>query len=145
MKSQLKMTLAAVTFTLALVWAAAGIADSVPSPAPSSQQAPVKRTVLRRVDVPHTNYEVVYALVEIPANSNAGKHTHPGTVFGYLLDGDYTVLVNGSAARKVNPGETWEVPPYVIHDEHTGSSGARILAVFTVEKGKPLTSPAPVK
>lgn len=142
MKSQLKMALAAGTFTLALVWTAASIADSVPSPASSSQQAPIKRTVLRRVDVPHTNYEIVYALVEIPANSNAGKHTHPGTAFGYLLDGDYTVLVDGSATLKVNPGETWEVPPNVIHDEHTGSAGAKILAVFTVEKGKPLASPA---
>src|SRR5882724_7681738 len=33
-----------------------------------------------------------------------------------------------AAARKVNPGETWEVPPYVIHDERTGGSLAPQMA-----------------
>jgi hypothetical protein len=28
----------------------------------------------------------------------------------------------------------------VIHEERAGSAGAKILAVFTVEKGKPLTT-----
>jgi quercetin dioxygenase-like cupin family protein len=43
----------------------------------------------------------------------------------------------------VPPGESFVVPSGVVHEELTGAHAATILAVFTVEKGKPLTSPAP--
>jgi quercetin dioxygenase-like cupin family protein len=104
-------------------------------------QPAIERTVLRRADVPGTHYEVVYALVKIAPHSVAARHTHPGTVFGYLMRGDYTILING-APHLIRTGETWEVPGGVVHEEHTGDGGADILAVFTVEKGKPLTSAA---
>jgi len=103
------------------------------------EQSAIRRTVLRRVDVPGTNYEVVYALVEIAAHSIVPRHTHPGTVFGYLMSGDYTILINGSP-HSIRAGETWEVPTGTVHEERTGDGGAKILAVFTVEKGKPLTT-----
>jgi len=90
--------------------------------------------------VPGSAYEVVYVLVEIAAHARVGRHTHPGSVFAYLLEGDYSVLIDGQPLRAVKPGETWEVPPGVVHDEFTGDTAARILAVFTVEKGKALTS-----
>jgi quercetin dioxygenase-like cupin family protein len=105
------------------------------------KQPAIKRTVLRRADVPGTHYEVVYALVKIAPHSVVDRHTHPGTVFGYLMRGDYTILINGSP-HLIRTGETWEVPGGVVHEEHTGERGAEILAVFTVEKGKPLTSAA---
>ena len=103
----------------------------------------IKRTILNRIDVPGSAYEVVYALVEIAPNSTVARHTHPGTVFGYLLDGDYTLVVTGQPPRTLRIGETLEVPPGVVHEEHTGVRAAKILAVFTVEKGKPPSSPAP--
>jgi quercetin dioxygenase-like cupin family protein len=104
-------------------------------------QPEITRTVMRRTDVPGTHYEVIYVLVKIAAHSVVAKHTHPGTVFGYLMRGDYTILING-APHLIRTGETWEVPGGVVHEEHTGAGGADILAVFTVEKGKPLTSAA---
>ncbi len=100
----------------------------------------IKRTVLRTTDVPGSNYEVVYALVEIAPNSVIPRHTHPGTVFGYLMSGDYKILIGGTP-HSIRAGETWDVPAGVVHEEHTGAVGARILAVFTVEKAKPLTTP----
>jgi quercetin dioxygenase-like cupin family protein len=112
--------------------------DSHASVVERSQLA-IKRTVLRRADVPGTNYEVVYALVEIAAHSIVPRHTHPGTVFGYLMSGDYTILISGSP-HSIRTGERWEVPAGVVHEERTCAGGAKILAVFTVEKGKPLTS-----
>ncbi|MEA3138203.1 MAG: hypothetical protein QOK23_372 [Gammaproteobacteria bacterium] len=117
----------------------AGDLSAEQSVAVGGNQPAIKRTVLRRADVPGIGYEVVYALVKIAPHSVVPRHTHPGMVFGYLMRGDYTILINGSP-HLIRTGETWEVPGGVVHEEHTGDSGAEILAVFTVEKGKPLTS-----
>ena len=112
------------------------MAATVPAPGP-------KRTLLSRTDVPGSNQEVVYALVEVPAHAEVARHTHPGTVFGYLLEGDYTMMIDGQPARTLQPGEWLQVPSGVPHAERSGERPARLLAIFTVEKGKPLTTPAP--
>jgi quercetin dioxygenase-like cupin family protein len=108
---------------------------------PTSAQT-IKRTPLRKVDVPGANYEVVFAMVEIPSNVKVGRHSHPGTVFAYLLEGDYKLHIDGQPAKEYKAGETFEIAPGVIHDELTGEKAAKALVVFTVEKGKPLASPA---
>ena len=113
------------------------------APAQAAAASAIHRTILKRIDVPGSSYEVVYVLVEIDADSIVPRHTHPGSVMGYLLEGDYTVLINGQPPRSLHTGEVFEVPPGVVHEEHAGNRPAKILAVFTVEKGKPLSSPAP--
>lgn len=139
MKSALCASLLAVTTLIfALFWAATATSSSQTSIVEGSQTT-IQRTILRRADVPGTKYEVVYVLVEIAAHSIVPRHTHPGVVFGYLVSGDYTILINGSP-HSIQAGESWEVPGGVVHEEHTGAGGAKILAVFTVEKGKPLTT-----
>jgi len=121
-------------------------AEDAPPQTASAQAAPasaIHRTILKRIDVPGSLYEVVYVLVEVAADSIVPRHTHPGSVMGYLLEGDYTVLLDGQPPRSLHNGEVFEIPPGVVHEEHSGNKPAKILAVFTVEKGKPLTSPAP--
>jgi quercetin dioxygenase-like cupin family protein len=112
-------------------------------PPPAAPASAIHRTILKRIDVPGSSYEVVYVLVEIAADSVVPRHTHPGSVMGYLLEGDYTVLLDGQPPRSLRIGEVFEIPPGVVHEEHSGNKPAKILAVFTVEKGKPLSSPAP--
>jgi len=125
-------------------------AADAPAPAASSSTVAsanatptIHRTILNRVDVPGSSYEVIYALVEIAANSTVARHTHPGTVFGYLLEGDYTMLISGQPPRTLKVGDTLEVPAGVVHEERAGNHAVKLLVVFTVEKGKPLASPAP--
>ena len=61
---------------------------------------------------------------------------------GYVLAGDIEFTF---ADRKVTlrPGESLTVPPEVPHVEVAGPNGVRVLVTFTIEKGKPLASPAP--
>ena len=80
-------------------------------------------------------------LVEAPARTSAGKHVHAGRVVGYVMEGEYTMLLDGQPPRALRAGDSLEVPPGVVHDERSGDLPARLLAVFTVEKGKPLTTP----
>jgi quercetin dioxygenase-like cupin family protein len=139
----MKCFLGALLAAQVIVWTPSSTAaqSSAEQTSVKGNQPEITRTVLRRTDVPGTHYEVIYILVKIAAHSVVAKHTHPGTVFGYLMSGNYTILINGSP-HLIRAGETWEVPRDVVHEEHTGVGGADILAVFTVEKGKPLTSAA---
>jgi quercetin dioxygenase-like cupin family protein len=133
----------ALLATLVIIWTPPSMAAESSAERTSTTGAPpeITRTVLRRTDVPGSNYEVVYVLVKIAADSVVAKHTHPGTVFGYLIGGNYTILIDGSP-HLIQPGQSWEVPRGVAHEERTGIRGAEILAVFTVERGMPLTSAA---
>jgi quercetin dioxygenase-like cupin family protein len=126
-----------------------GLATLVTRELSAQQQSPpgaatqtIKRTPLRKVDVPGTNYEVVFAMVEIASNVKVGRHSHPGTVFAYLLEGDYKLVLDGQPAKEYKAGETFEIAPGLVHDEQVGEKAAKALVVFSVEKGKPLASPA---
>lgn len=111
-------------------------------PAATQQTATIKRTVLQKFEVPGSTYEVVYALVEIPANTTVGRHTHPGSVFAYMMEGDYTFIPDGQPEKTYKAGENFRIEPGVIHNEKSGTTPSKLMVVFTVEKGKPLASPA---
>ena len=104
--------------------------------------APIKRTPLQKFDVPGTNYETVVGIAEIVPNVNIGRHTHPGPESGYMLEGEITLLVEGQPPKPLKAGDSYQVPPGAIHDAKTGAVGAKVIATYVVEKGKPLASPA---
>jgi len=121
----------------------AGIAQGQQLPAMTQQTANIKRTPLQKFDVPGTNYETVIGMAEIVPNVLIGRHTHPGPESGFMLDGDMTLLVEGQPPLAVKTGESYKVPPGAVHDARTGEKGAKVIATYVVEKGKPLATPAP--
>jgi quercetin dioxygenase-like cupin family protein len=76
-------------------------------------------------------------------NVNIGRHTHPGPESGFVLEGEFVLLIDGQPEKTVKVGESYQVPSGAIHDGRTGSKGAKVIATYVVEKGKPLASPAP--
>jgi quercetin dioxygenase-like cupin family protein len=102
---------------------------------------PITRTILEKFDVPDSNYETVIMHVEIAPQVNTGLHTHPGFDAAYLLDGDLTVLEHGQPAKPIRAGQSWHVRPGVVHEVKAGHRPAIVLAMYVVEKGKPLASP----
>jgi quercetin dioxygenase-like cupin family protein len=74
---------------------------------------------------------------------NIGRHTHFGPELGYVMEGGMTLLVEGKPPLVLNPGDSYQIPAGVVHDARTGDKAAKILAVYVVEKGKPLATPAP--
>lgn len=110
----------------------------------AAQQAnqQIKRTILQKSDVPGTNYETVFGIAEIAPNAEFASHTHPGTESSYLVEGSITLNVKGQPTREVKAGESVFIPAGVPHSGSAGASGAKILAAWVVEKGKPLASPA---
>ena len=112
-------------------------------PAPAQPTSNIKRTLLQKVDVPGTNYDTITGIAEIVPNANIGRHTHPGPETGYVIDGELTLLVDGEAPKTLKAGDSYQVPPGAVHDARSGDKGVKVMAVYVVEKGKPLATPAP--
>jgi len=102
----------------------------------------IKRTPLQDVKFP-AGYHIVTVIAEIGPSQLAGRHTHPGVDTGYVLDGAATLLVEGKPDQELKAGESYAVPAGVPHDIKTGDKGLKIMAVYVVEDGKPVATPAP--
>jgi quercetin dioxygenase-like cupin family protein len=137
----LKSTLLCLSLTLAGIGAA-----SAQTPAPAQAPSAIKRTPLQDVDFP-SGYHVVTVIAEITAGTaSAGRHTHPGIDTGYVLDGEGVLMVEGKPDQTLKPGDSYQVPAGVPHDLRIGANKPlKLLAIYAVEKGKPVASPAPLK
>jgi len=113
----------------------------------AAQQAPAfKRTVLQQVDLSAPGREAVQAMVEFPAGSETGRHTHPGEEISFVEAGPFVLEIDGEAPKTLKTGDAFMVPAGKIHNGHPASGGtAKVLATYVIEKGKPVTTPAPAK
>jgi quercetin dioxygenase-like cupin family protein len=105
-------------------------------------QAPgIKRTMLQRIDIGN-GMEVILGIAEIAPGGSVGRHTHFGIETGYTLAGQASLEVEGEAPRLMNPGDSYAIPAGKVHDAKVvGDVPAKVLAVYVVEKGKPLATP----
>jgi quercetin dioxygenase-like cupin family protein len=110
--------------------------------APAAPTSNIKRTMLQKVDVPGTNYDTFTAIAEVAPSSSIGRHTHPGPETGYVIEGTMTLLIDGMPPKTLSAGDSYQVPPGAIHDGRSGDKGVKVMAVYVVERGKPLASPA---
>jgi quercetin dioxygenase-like cupin family protein len=138
MNRRTMMLLTSLTLLLFVVLLAA---DSVGN---AQQQLTIQRTSLLRQDSTIPGYELIVNVVEIPAGISEIKHTHPGPLVGYVLEGTAILEHEGRSTAAYKPGEAFLVQAGKIHQGiNTGNVSTKILAVLMVEKGKPTTSPAP--
>jgi quercetin dioxygenase-like cupin family protein len=130
------------------IFAALLLAVGVPAaaqqnlPTFTAQTQNIKRIPLQRFDVADTAYETIIGIAEIAPNVAIGRHTHPGPESGYVMEGNFELLVDGQPARTLKVGDSYAVPPRIVHDAKTGPEGAKVIATYVVEKGQPLASPA---
>ena len=108
-----------------------------------AQQGGVKRTILLRTDEPgSTTHEAVMGIAEIAPRASAGKHRHYGIEIGYVLEGSLVLEHEGRPSITLKAGDTFKNEG--VHDaKNTGDTPVKILAVYLVEKGKPLAEPVP--
>jgi quercetin dioxygenase-like cupin family protein len=122
---------------------AAMAATMLAVPGAQAQGGGIQRTVVQRGDVSVPGREAVVATVEVAPGVLAGRHTHPGDEVSYVMEGEGELLIDGQPPRKLKPGDAFILPAGTIHDaRNTGSVPMKLVGVFTVEKGKPLASPA---
>ncbi len=128
----MKFPILAALATSALVLAQA------PAPAPG-----LKRTLVAQADVSIPNHEAVIAAVELAPGAFGGRHTHFGEEITYIIEGELEVAVDGKPTQKLKAGQGFIIPAGAVHNPHNvGTGTAKLAAVFYVEKGKPLSTPA---
>lgn len=109
-----------------------------------AQNPAIKRKVVKTGDLSVPGREAVIASVEIAPGGTAGRHTHPGEEISYVTAGEGEILMEGKPPLKVKAGDGFIVPAGTRHDaRNTGTQPMRLVAVYVVEKGKPLATPAP--
>ncbi len=117
-------------------------AEAQPQPRIPAESPDLKVTMLRRADLPGGAHEVVQLLVEAKPNAVAPRHTHPGVETTVVLEGGGEQVIDGQAPIPVSAGATWRVAAGVPHAGRYGPQGCKFIVTLSVEKGKPMTSPA---
>ena len=109
-----------------------------------AQQPSIKRTILLRADDPGAaGYEAVMGVAEIPPGAMSGKHRHHGIEVAYVLEGSVVVEHEGHPPVTLKAGQAFKNEAAVHNARNIGSTPVKILAVYIVEKGKPLSEPVP--
>ena len=108
-----------------------------------AQQPAAKWTELQRRDIPGTGREGVTMAIEIPPGATSARHSHPGEDFGYLIEGTIVLQVDGKPPVTVKAGEVFFTERGHIHNaRNIGTTTARALDTYIIDKGKPVITPA---
>jgi len=130
-------------FTIVLAAAAGAVFTAALDRAAFGQQEGMKRTILKRVADPgNPNYEIVLGISELAPGATSGKHRHPGVEVGYLLQGTLTVEKEGGKTETIKTGEALDNANNGAHTAtNKGTTPVKTLAVWVVQKDKPLAEP----
>src|ERR1700746_4121077 len=105
-------------------------------------QAPgFQRTVLQRGDLSMAGHEGVMGRADFAPGASVGRHTHPGEEISYVLEGMISLEVQGKPPVTLKAGDVFFVEAGKIHDaKNIGTTPAKVLATYVVEKGKPFAT-----
>jgi quercetin dioxygenase-like cupin family protein len=136
MNAVVRVVLKALGIVTSVTIVVAGIVAGV-----SAQQPGFKRTVLQQGNLSVPGRELVQAIAEFQPGATVGRHTHPGEEIGYVLEGTILLEQEGKPNVTLGAGKTFLIPSGTVHNAtNSGSSQARVLATYIVEKGKPLAT-----
>lgn len=109
-----------------------------------AQSPALTRTIVTKGDLSAVpGCEAVVARVEVASGGVGGWHTHPGEEVAYITEGEVMVLMTGQPPRRMTAGDAVVIPAGVVHSARNDSAAVtRLVAVYVVEKGQPLSSPA---
>jgi quercetin dioxygenase-like cupin family protein len=125
--------------------AACLVALSTALPAPAfAQAAEPHRVVLKTADLTDTDKEIIIAVLEVPPGAAIARHTHPGEEAVYVLEGAKLQMPDGKEIDRP-AGQAGVNVRDVPHAGYkvVGDKALKILTVHIVDKGKPMTVPAP--
>jgi quercetin dioxygenase-like cupin family protein len=108
-----------------------------------AQQFGVQRKSLLQQDGP-PGYETIINVLEFAPGAREVRHTHPGPLSGYVLEGTLTLEHEGRPVTAYKAGEAFYVDAGKVHVGFNDSAAPlKFIATLVVEKGKPAASPAP--
>ena len=130
------------TFMLARVAFTAGfLLIGATSTMPSKRESSVSR-YFEKEGPP--GYQTIVNFLEFAPGAREVRHTHPGPLSGYVLEGTLTLEHEGRPTTAYKAGEAFYVDAGKIHVGINDSTAPlEFLATLVVEKGKPAVAPVP--
>ena len=108
-----------------------------------AQQARIERKTLLQKEGP-PGYQTIVNVLEFAPGAREVRHTHPGALSGYVLEGTLTLEHEGRPTTAYKAGEAFYVDAGKIHvGMNDGAAPLKFIATLVVEKDKPARSPAP--
>ena len=83
-------------------------------------------------------------IVKYAPGYEAPGHTHPGLLYGYVLEGEFTTEVDGQPLTTYTKGQAFHEPAGAVHriSRNPSTTEPLELLIFIVaEEGKPLAAP----
>jgi len=108
-----------------------------------AQQAGIQRKSLLQQDGP-PGYQTMVNLLEFGPGAHEVRHTHPGPLSGYVIEGTLTLEHEGRPRTTYKSGEAFYVEAGKVHvGINDTTAPLKFVATLVVEKGKPPSTPAP--
>ncbi len=127
--------------TLALFAAVAAFSFAGAQGAAAHEIKPAVTKLLNKPLAGIAGKEANVVLFAVGPGWTIGKHSHPGHIFVYMLQGSLKIEVDGEPTRVLSPGDVlYEVPgPNMVANNVSSTKGARFLVIGVGDIGKPLT------
>jgi quercetin dioxygenase-like cupin family protein len=110
----------------------------------AAQHPAAKWNELQRRAIPGTSLEGVTTTIEIPPRALSARHSHPGEDFGYLIEGTIVLYVDGERPVTLKAGDVFFTARGRVHNaRNIGTTTARAVDTYVVDKGSPGIMPAP--
>ncbi|WP_342226990.1 cupin domain-containing protein [Rickettsiella endosymbiont of Rhagonycha lignosa] len=93
--------------------------------------------VLQRISIPQSPYQMGMGITEFAPNASKAAQKQTGPELCYVLEGEITFMVEGQAPRKFKVGDSYQNLPNLVHWTKAGPNGAKILATWALQPGKP--------
>ena len=141
---KLAVGLLAATGVVGLTARAILAQSNPPGPAASTQDEPIKRTVLFRGDLEGApGKEIVIFVADLAPGAAGAKHYHPGPEFFYVLEGTLAHEPEGSSTHMMRTGAFGANPNKAVHIIKNPSATERAKAIdfLVAEKGQPIVIP----
>jgi quercetin dioxygenase-like cupin family protein len=115
-----------------------------PGPTASTQDEPIKRTVLFRGDLEDApGKEIIVFVADLAPGAVGSKHYHPGPEFFYVLEGTLAHESEGGSPHMMKTGAFGSNPNKGIHliRNPSATERARAIDFLIAEKGQPIVIP----
>ena len=141
---KLPVALLTATAVVGLTAGAILAQSNPPGAGASTQDEPIKRTVLFRGDLEGApGKEIVVFVADLAPGAVGGKHYHPGPEFFYVLEGTLAHEPEGSSTHMMKTGAFGSNPNKGVHliKNPSATERGRVIDFLVAEKGQPIVIP----
>ena len=140
MAAAIRTRLTVPVLALALGASSAGFAQE---PAPQAGWAPPigPNPVFDTAPAAAPGHRLIVTDLNLGPDAVGDPHSHPWEEFLYVIAGEALVGLPGAEPQVVSPGETFTIPPRVVHTPKAGPDGVRAIVVRVHMADDPVTLP----